>query len=91
MPSLDFSRKAINKQIDHKVDSAVDKNATRIKRKKTEKANQNQSDNSAGKKKVVPKQQVADCLEGKLTSNIMMNTNLPAGFICKWRHMIKKM
>ena len=41
-------------------------------------------------KKKVPKRQVVDCLEGKLTSNMMMNTNSPAGYICRWKTYDKK-
>ena len=63
----------------------------RDKAKEKEQADKNQTDKTTSSAKItVPKQQVVDYSAGKLISNTMMNINLQAGYICRWKPTIRK-
>ena len=93
IPSVSFSqgyllRRAINRKLEHKVDSAVDK-SDRDEAAKA-RANEKNSDSTTVATNQVQKKPVAVFSAEKLTSNMMMNTISLAGCTCNWKTTRKK-
>ena len=82
------SEKGYEQKVDRKIDSAIIK-SEQDKAKEKEQADKNQA-TVLHQRITVLKQQVAEYLGQKLTTNTMMSINSQAGYILRWKHTIKK-